>query len=47
MSLEWDFQSKHATASSDDLPTVDETEPAQYRDVTTLSTPAGLASVVR
>ncbi len=46
-SLEWDFQNKHATANSDELATFDEAVPAEYRDVSTLSTPSGMASVLR
>ena len=47
MSLEWDFQNKHATANNDDLSTLDDAVPAQYRDVATLSTPGGLDSVMK
>ena len=47
MSLEWDFQNKHATANNDEPSTVDDAVPAQYRDVATLSTPGGLASVMK
>jgi hypothetical protein len=47
MSLEWDFQNKHATANNDELSTIDDEVPAQYRDVATLSTPAGLATVMK
>jgi len=47
MSLEWDFQNKHATANNDELSTIDDAVPAQYRDVATLSTPGGLASVMK
>ena len=47
MSLEWDFQNKHATANSDEVSTVDEAVPAEVRDVATLSTPSGMASVLR
>lgn len=47
MSLEWDFQNKHATANNDEPSTIDDAVPAQYRDVATLSTPGGLASVMK
>ena len=47
MSLEWDFQNKHATANSDEVATFDETVPTEYRDFATLSTPSGIASVLR
>jgi hypothetical protein len=47
MSLEWDFQNKHATANNDEPSTVDDAVPAQYKDVATLSTPGGLDSVMK
>jgi hypothetical protein len=47
MSLEWDFQNKHATANNDEPSTIDDAVPAQYRDVQSLSTPAGLATVMK
>lgn len=47
MSLEWDFQNKHATANNDEPTTLDDNVPAQYRDVATLSTPGGLATVMK
>jgi len=47
MSLVWDFQNKHATANNDEPAAFDEAVPAQYQDVATLSTPGGLASVMK
>ncbi len=47
MSLEWDFQNKHATANNDERSTIDDEVPAKYRDVATLSSPGGLDTVMR
>ncbi len=47
MSLVWDFQNKHATANNDEPATFDEAVPAALQDVATLSTPGGLASVMK
>jgi hypothetical protein len=47
MSLVWDFQNKHATANNDEPATFDEAAPAALQDVATLSTPGGLASVMK
>ena len=44
---ERDFQNKHATANNDEPTTLDDDVPAQYKDVATLSTPGGLASVMK
>ncbi len=47
MSLVWDFQDKHATANNDEPATFDEAAPAALQDVATLSTPGGLAGVMK
>ena len=47
MSGVWDFQNKHATANNDEPATFDEAVPAALQDVATLSTPGGLASVMK
>jgi hypothetical protein len=42
-----DWQNGHITAGSDELPTIDDEVPGEYRDAESMTSPGSLARIVK